>query len=172
MEEWVKIEWADSHYVSNLGRVRTTDKVVKNWPKGFRTVKGRIIKPWIRNGYPCVGISGKTVYVHRLVAEYFVAGRRDDLDEVNHKDGDKSNPKHTNLEWTNHAGNMQHAANERLFGFMRPIIRSEDSLGVCAYYPSASCVKDHGFKRSNVAQNLSGLSKSAYGFTWEYVFEK
>ena len=65
------------------------------------------------SGYKFVAISledGKRKYfmVHRLVALAFILNP-DDLPEVNHKDGDKSNNNASNLEWCTHAYNSKHA---------------------------------------------------------------
>jgi len=49
-----------------------------------------------------------TCYVHRLVAMCFVSGFKRGL-TVNHKDGNKLNNRHTNLEWVTYAENNQHA---------------------------------------------------------------
>lgn len=46
-------------------------------------------------------------YVHRLVAELFIPNHLG-LKDVNHKDGDKSNNNHTNLEWVSHSDNIKH----------------------------------------------------------------
>lgn len=51
----------------------------------------------------------KAVSVHRLVALHFVRGRTNLKNEVNHKDGDKSNNHHKNLEWCTRKYNMEHA---------------------------------------------------------------
>lgn len=48
------------------------------------------------------------VYVHRLVAEAFIPNP-DNLPEVNHIDGNRSNNAVHNLEWVSHADNMRHA---------------------------------------------------------------
>jgi hypothetical protein len=57
----------------------------------------------------------RTHYVHRLVAEAFI-GRPTDCNEVNHLDGDKGNNHVSNLEWTTHSGNLQHAVKTGLHG--------------------------------------------------------
>lgn len=53
------------------------------------------------------GTKAKTIAVHRLVAETFLTKPRG-CNVVNHIDGDKSNNKLSNLEWTNHRGNSKH----------------------------------------------------------------
>ena len=53
------------------------------------------------------------LYVHRLVAEGCV-DNPDNLPEVNHKDGDKTNNSASNLEWVDRKGNAQHAVDKGL----------------------------------------------------------
>lgn len=64
------------------------------------------------HGYKQVQIMRKgkryTRYVHRLVAECFLPNP-ENLPEINHKNGDKSNNSVDNLEWCNHADNLLHA---------------------------------------------------------------
>ena len=57
-----------------------------------------------------VRIRGKAydLRVHRIIAQTFNPNP-DDLPEVNHLDGDKTNCAASNLEWCTRAGNMAHA---------------------------------------------------------------
>lgn len=49
-----------------------------------------------------------TLYVHRLVAQTFIPNPQE-LDQVNHIDGDKLNCSKDNLEWASPQSNSQHA---------------------------------------------------------------
>lgn len=54
------------------------------------------------------GGKGRTMLVHRVIAELFIPNP-DNLPEVNHKDGNKSNNNHWNLEWCTRKHNVEHA---------------------------------------------------------------
>ena len=62
------------------------------------------------------GNKGHTLKVHRLVAEVFLKKPANSTD-VNHKDGQKANNRHSNLEWCTHKGNGEHAAKADLMAF-------------------------------------------------------
>lgn len=69
-----------------------------------------------KNGYQRVKIENKCLggvvrtSIHRLVAEAFVPNPDPEkFTEVNHLDTDKQNNSASNLEWTDHSGNMKHA---------------------------------------------------------------
>lgn len=66
-----------------------------------------------KNGYEQIGLRNKhgqrkMIYVHRLVADLFVA-KVDGKNHINHKDGCKVNNNYTNLEWVTPTENMSHA---------------------------------------------------------------
>lgn len=85
----------------------TSDGVVYSSKRGSEVeVKGSV---WMgyRKVTLCNKSKTKTIAVHRLVAEAFLTKPRG-CNVVNHIDGDKSNNKLSNLEWTNHRGNSQH----------------------------------------------------------------
>ena len=72
-----------------------------------------ILKPALgTDGYPFVVLSknGSTrqVTLHYLVTEAFLGGRPDGF-EVNHKDGNKANPRLDNLEYVTKSENAQHS---------------------------------------------------------------
>ena len=100
MEIWSICCSADFFEVSTEGRVRSVQT-------------GRILKPCNNgNGYLYVtkvfGKKKKHYYVHRLVAQTFL-DNRNNLPEVNHKDGCKANNAVCNLEWCTKSQNRYHA---------------------------------------------------------------
>lgn len=103
LEQWKDIQGYEGLYqVSNKGRVRSIDRVIKHYPKDYFQ-KGRVLKSALsKNGYPMVILVNhnerKTRNVHRLVAETFIVNPNN-FPEVNHKDEDKTNNSVENLEW-------------------------------------------------------------------------
>ena len=81
--------------------------------------KGHNISRWKDNvGYLQVKLSkeGKWYYkrVHRLVAEAFILNPNN-LKQVNHIDGDKTNNEVSNLEWIDNKNNTQHGYDNNLY---------------------------------------------------------
>lgn len=118
-EEWREIEGYEGLYqVSNLGRVRSLDRVVMKSNGVLLLVKGRILK--LRpdtNGYIRACLSKDAVEichsVHRLVAMAFIDNPLNLL-EVNHKDENKKNNSVDNLEWCTSLYNNNYGShNER-----------------------------------------------------------
>lgn len=70
------------------------------------------------HGYPQVTMRHNGVQVqrllHRLVAEHFI-DRIDGANQVNHKDGDKTNNRADNLEWVSAKQNMAHSVQSGLW---------------------------------------------------------
>ena len=60
--------------------------------------------------YVRLSIDGNSKHrtIHRLVAETFLPNKQN-LPQINHKDGNKKNNKVSNLEWCTQKHNMQHA---------------------------------------------------------------
>jgi len=102
MTQWITIPGCSDYEVSDMGQVKS---------KKFG--KEKILSPSTSGDYMKVSMtcdSGTRISktVHRLVAEGFVEKKDKTHDIVNHIDGNKTNAKATNLEWTNHYGNMKH----------------------------------------------------------------
>lgn len=101
MEIWRAIPGYNEKYaVSNLGEVRSIRM-------------GKMLKQRVdRAGYKSVRLTSngvtKTLLVHRLVAETFIP-RLPRQKVVNHLNGNKTDNRLENLEWTTHKENIQHA---------------------------------------------------------------
>ena len=78
----------------------------------------RILKPGTAfGGYLIINLNKnnqrKCYKIHRLVAEHFVPNPNNML-EVNHINGIKTDNNYSNLEWCNHKDNMKHAVDKGL----------------------------------------------------------
>lgn len=112
VEVWVIVPNTNNEYmVSNMGRVKSVDRIVEVRLKGHTTsrpVKGRVLKDCDNgNGYRYVNLKRYgTRYVHRLVMLAFYG---DSSKVVNHKDLNKSNNSLENLEYVTQKENIRHS---------------------------------------------------------------
>lgn len=116
-EIWKDIEGFENCYqVSNLGNVKSLNR---NIQQGNRVVKlkGRLLKfnkvgnTYKTNPYLAVSLGKKNPkLVHILVALHFVENP-DNLDQINHKNLNKSDNFYENLEWSTQLENIIHYKN-------------------------------------------------------------
>lgn len=107
------IGYEGAYQVSNLGRVKNVERGIHGASDSIRIIRERIrVQRTSRNGYKMTILSKdnkqKNCTIHRLVALAFIPNPNN-LPEVNHIDGDKSNNNSSNLEWTDRSGNNSHA---------------------------------------------------------------
>jgi hypothetical protein len=116
-ERWADIPgWVGLYQVSDLGRVRSLDRVVTHCRGHRQRVRGRMLKPWVdRDGYHRVQLcrDGETIKhrVHRLVLLAFV-GESEPCQECRHLNGDPADNRLENLAWgtklENSADRLEH----------------------------------------------------------------
>lgn len=177
VEEWKKVhlpDFANLYEVSNLGRVRSVDRVAmpmvgngirKTWARNFT---GRELRatPNAR-GYPSVYLRNapmfKNIGVHRLVATAFIANPLG-LPEINHIDLVKSNNVWTNLEWVTRLGNHTHAVNNGAMPFFNRILSDDDVQAVIdksrAGERNVAIARHFGVNQSTVSRIVNGLRRT------------
>ena len=112
-----------------------------------------------------ISIDGKRKLctVHRLVASAFI-DNPDDLRDVNHKDGVKTNNSVENLEWVKHSDNIKHA--------YRVLMRKRNSRPVrCVetgviYQSIKEASLETGINKGSINHAIHGISKTAGGYQW------
>lgn len=97
---------SDSGLIKALYRRVDSGKCHRDWVEHILCVatdaRGYLRTNLAKNG------TNHTVKVHRVVAEAFIPNP-DNLPQVNHKDGDKTNNHVSNLEWCTVSENQRHA---------------------------------------------------------------
>jgi len=114
-EIWKTIPGFRNYKVSNLGRVRSKPRWVRNGEKGLRLVRGRILKPHkLRSGYllvaPYKNYKRRPRLVHRLVLEAFVGPCPKGHEARHYPNQDRTNNRLSNLSWATPKTN----ANDRI----------------------------------------------------------
>lgn len=167
-EVWKDIAGYEGRYqISNLGRVKglPIDEKFCKRPNEI------ILKTFVcGSGYQEIILKNKDgrkpKLIHRLVAEAFIPnpeGKR----EVNHKDGDKSNNRYTNLEWVTPSENQTHS---------RSVLKNE-----CSIKRKVECIETgevfnsiqegadkYGLQQSLIWKCCNGKQHTTGGYHWRY----
>lgn len=194
-EIWRPIKGYETYYeVSNLGRVRSVDRIVA-YSNGIKCLhKGRILKPYKdareNKGYLRVELKKYGIFkkfaIHRLVAQAFLPNP-DNLPQVNHKDEDKTNNfiflkkdgsvdlDKSNLEWCTQAYNNSYGTRLKRQVEKRsmPVLQiDKETNEIIAVYPSMSEAARHiNGSQGSIWNACNNTQKTAYGYKWEYKKE-
>lgn len=177
MEEWRDIKGYEGYQVSNLGRVRTHNKVTFTKRHGKREWKDRILKykgETYKTGYRVdLWKDGKpnSLLVARLVAFTFL---NEDINNhnltVNHIDGDRFNNKIENLELISLADNIRHAFETGLIKTQKPVRISEKATLLCKDYRSlAQGSKELGQCQAYLSHKIANGIFENETHTWELI---
>lgn len=104
---WKPVPGFEGRYeVHRQGAVRSVEHVVMRSNGIPQRIRGRLLKPSLKNGYHAVGLGTKPAYVHELVLKAFV-GPRPAGYQCCHGDGDRLNNDVSNLRWDTRSANAQ-----------------------------------------------------------------
>lgn len=105
-DEKMIVEWKD---IVGIRGVPDYKYMISNSGEVMRKKTGTILSKHITNrGYFIVSFGNTSATIHRLVAIFFVPGKSEERNDVNHIDGCKLNNWYTNLEWVSHKENIEH----------------------------------------------------------------
>ena len=186
-EEWKDINGFEGYYqISNLGRVKSLPRVVRNF-----ITKEKILKNHENSqGYYRVELKVKGLerqcFVHRLVAEHFI-NKPKGCDVVNHLDCNPHNNCIDNLEWTTLKGNVEYmkklGRNKRTEQWIKhlkkglrekiakKVIGTKIDGNQTLIYETVNDVAIDGFQPSCVSNCCNNKRKTHKGFTWRFANE-
>jgi hypothetical protein len=121
----------------------------------------------------------KTFLVHRLVASAFIPNPLN-LQEVNHKDGNKLNNSVLNLEWVDRSTNIKHGISTGLIPKSmpkrlgekhwrsKPILMVDSKRNVIEFESAGDAERKTGFSRKTIYDAVSGRLKTYKNCIWKY----
>lgn len=141
----------------------------------IKNLKGKEICQWVDNvGYKQVKLfkDGKAYYrrVHRLVAEAFTPNPNN-LPQVNHIDGDKTNNAMENLEWITNSQNTKHGYDNELYHSKRRSIKVEVYTLEGVYVGTYKSIRETADKLHINRKTLSRILFEDKENNYDYKFE-
>lgn len=175
-ETWKDVIGYNGLYeVSNLGRIKSLDRVVNNKHNSKRTMKGRImsLRPDSKGRYIICDFKSrtesKTKLVHRVVANAFIG----DIQgmEINHIDGNTKNNNVSNLEiCTRHENEIhKYRVLKRIHPSVKSVARINIQTGrIDKIYSPMNKVEIDGFIFTSVSKCCLGKQIKHKGFKWKH----
>lgn len=176
MSKSFQIKDYPDYYATDTGNIYSRCSSKYNNPSGrIKKLKPKVL----RNGYLQVDLyNGKTKQhksVHRIIAEIFIPNP-ENKPQVNHKNGDKTDNRVSNLEWVTLSENLKHRY--RVLGQKqrkgiedhrsKPILQIKDGKIIAEFWGTPEAERKTGIYRSNILNCCKGWRKTAGGYIWKY----
>lgn len=177
-------------------------KEIKNFPGYYISDTGKVFSVFVpgshkqgselrektatinNNGYNLIMLYNskghKNCLVHRLVAEAFLPNP-EGLEQVNHKNGIKTDNKVTNLEWISRSDNMKHSFKVlgqkptwkgkfgKDFSRAKIVLQIEDGKVIAKFYGICEAQRQTGIDFRKISACCLGKRRYADGYKWEYA---
>lgn len=170
-EEWRAIEGFEGCYeVSNLGRIRSVDRITVDTQGRKKFINGKILSPFILNsGYKGIRFRHKSFLVHRLVASAFIDNPERKA-QVNHKDENKLNNRADNLEWLTKYENDHYGTGiqRRAEKQSKKVYQYSLEGKLLKVWESTVSCKLAGYNRTSIWFCCTGKHKQHKGYRWSY----
>jgi hypothetical protein len=173
MEIWKDVPGYEGYYqISNKARIKRMRHTIIANNGVTRIMKGRILKQTLSSGYWGVTLSKLSVSkfgsIHRIVADVFIPNPNN-LPEVNHKNGIRTDNRLENLEFVTSSRNIQHAYDSGFCSRNIPVIAMHLHTKEVKNYNSCSdAARDLKLHRQSVARTAEGK----YRYTGNWTFKK
>jgi len=180
-EIWKQVDGHPDYEVSNLGRVRSLERVVRcGPPPGTRRIAAQILKPQVvkSTGYLQVELNRKRHSVHRLVATAWCQNWFKGA-VVDHLNGNRADNRASNLEWVTMKENIRRgtASEARIWkGKMsarhptsKAVISTCIHTGQETFWHSAMDAVRAGFRSDCISRACRGIISGHGGRRWRFA---